>query len=161
MKRLRVAHIIVISTSSWLKSLRTGVADTYRPLELTACSIRHVRIRPYKIPIASGCVIHFRANKKFDPFVQTGYWTPRTYRIAGNFRGVLILVIFVVDLAVMKFCHPRKLVPHAYSNSDMRVYDGGRGHKHRGSAANTSVACPRGAQGARAPPSALAQQPDQ
>ena len=34
-----------------------------------------------------------------------------TYRMAGNFRGVLIFVIFVVDLAVTKFSHPRKLMP--------------------------------------------------
>ena len=33
------------------------------------------------------------------------------YRMAGNFRGVLIFVIFVVDLAVTKFSHPRKLMP--------------------------------------------------
>ena len=32
------------------------------------------------------------------------------YRMVGNFRGVLIFVIFVVDLAVTKFSHPRKLV---------------------------------------------------
>ena len=30
--------------------------------------------------------------------------------MAGNFRGVLIFVIFVVDLAVTKFSHPRKLM---------------------------------------------------
>ena len=30
----------------------------------------------------------------------------RVYRIAGNFCGVLIFVIFVVDLAVTKFSHP-------------------------------------------------------
>ena len=50
----------------------------------------------------------------------------------GNFHGVLIFVIFVVDLAVTKFSHPRKLMP-----TTMRVYDDGRGHKHRGSVANT------------------------
>ena len=33
------------------------------------------------------------------------------YCMAGNFRGVLIFVIFVVDLAVTKFSHPRKLMP--------------------------------------------------
>ena len=33
------------------------------------------------------------------------------YRMAGNFRGVLIFDIFVVDLAVTKFSHPRKLLP--------------------------------------------------
>ena len=33
------------------------------------------------------------------------------YHMAGNFRGVLIFVIFVVDLAVTKFSHPRKLMP--------------------------------------------------
>ena len=31
--------------------------------------------------------------------------------MVGNFRGVLIFVIFVIDLAVTKFSHPRKLVP--------------------------------------------------
>ena len=33
-----------------------------------------------------------------------------TYRIAGNFRGMLIFVIFVTAVAVMKFCTPRKFV---------------------------------------------------
>ena len=33
------------------------------------------------------------------------------YRMAGNFRGVLIFIIFVVELAVTKFSHPRKLMP--------------------------------------------------
>ena len=33
------------------------------------------------------------------------------HRMVGNFRGVLIFVIFVVDLAVTKFSHPRKLMP--------------------------------------------------
>ena len=33
------------------------------------------------------------------------------YRMAGNFRGVLIFVIFVVDVAVTKFSHPQKLMP--------------------------------------------------
>ena len=32
--------------------------------------------------------------------------------MAGNFRGVLVFVIFVVDLAVTKFSHPRKLMPY-------------------------------------------------
>ena len=31
--------------------------------------------------------------------------------MAGNFRGVLIFVIFMVDLAVTKFFHPQKLMP--------------------------------------------------
>ena len=39
------------------------------------------------------------------------------YRMADNFRGVLISVIFVVDLTVMKFSHPTKI--NAYG--DMRV----------------------------------------
>ena len=30
------------------------------------------------------------------------------YRMVGNFRGVLIFVIFVVNLAVTKFFHPQK-----------------------------------------------------
>ena len=67
---LRVAHDIVVSTNSWLKRLHAGVADTYRQLQLTTCSVRHVKICPY-CKLTSGCVIHFRANKKFDPFVQT------------------------------------------------------------------------------------------
>ena len=33
------------------------------------------------------------------------------YGMVGNYRGVLIFVIFVVDLAVTKFSHPRKLMP--------------------------------------------------
>ena len=58
------------------------------------------------------------------------------YRMAGNFCGVLIFVIFVVDLAVTKFSHPRILMPMG----DMVVCDrkSGRGHKHRGSTANSS-----------------------
>ena len=32
--------------------------------------------------------------------------------MAGNFRGVLIFVIFVVDLAVTKNHHPQKLMIH-------------------------------------------------
>ena len=31
--------------------------------------------------------------------------------MVGNFHGVLIFVIFMVDLAVTKFSHPRKLMP--------------------------------------------------
>ena len=31
--------------------------------------------------------------------------------MVGNFCGVLIFVIFMVDLAVTKFSHPRKLMP--------------------------------------------------
>ena len=38
------------------------------------------------------------------------------YRMAGNFCGVLI---FVVDLAVMKFSHPRKLMPMVICESMM------------------------------------------
>ena len=33
------------------------------------------------------------------------------YCMVGNFRGVLIFIIFVVDLAVTKFSHPRNLMP--------------------------------------------------
>ena len=54
--------------------------------------------------------------------------------MAGNFRGMLIFVIFVVDLAVTKFSHPRKLMPMVICGT-MRVHDDGRGHKYRGSAA--------------------------
>ena len=57
--------------------------------------------------------------------------------MADNFRGVLIFVIFMVDLAVTKFFHPRKLMPTVIIIV-MRVHDDGRSHKHRGSAANTS-----------------------
>ena len=41
--------------------------------------------------------------------------------MAGNFRGVLIFVIFVVDLAVTKFSHPRKLIPMVLCESMMMV----------------------------------------
>ena len=47
LKLLCVAHNIIFSTSAWLKTLRTDIADTYRQLELTACSVSHVGIRPY------------------------------------------------------------------------------------------------------------------
>ena len=40
-------------------------------------------------------------------------------RMAGNFRGVVIFVIFVVDLAVMKFSHPQKLMPTVICESMM------------------------------------------
>ena len=35
-------------------------------------------------------------------------WLASYYRIAGNFRGVLIFVIFVTDIAVTKFYTLRK-----------------------------------------------------
>ena len=41
------------------------------------------------------------------------------YCIVGNFHGVLIFVIFVVDLAVTKFSHPRKLKPTVICESMM------------------------------------------
>ena len=56
------------------------------------------------------------------------------YHMAGNFREVLIFVIFMVDLAVTKFSHPQKLMPTVIWGVD----DDGRGHKHRGSAASVS-----------------------
>ena len=46
--------------------------------------------------------------------------------MAGNFHGVLIFVIFVIDLAVTKFSHPRKLMPTVICI--MRVHYDGRGH---------------------------------
>ena len=56
--------------------------------------------------------------------------------MVGSFRGVLIFIYFVVDLAIFP---PTKI--NAYSNNIMvlriRVHDDGRGHKHRDSAANT------------------------
>ena len=59
------------------------------------------------------------------------------YRMVGNFRGVVIFIIFVVDLAVTKFSHPRKLMPtynvySRYGTMQLQVHDDGRGHKHRG-----------------------------
>ena len=51
--------------------------------------------------------------------------------MAGNFRRVLIFVIFVVDLAVTKI--------NAYGTGDMTVRDDGRGHKHRGSEAIINI----------------------
>ena len=55
--------------------------------------------------------------------------------MVGNFRAVLIFVIFVVDLAVMKISHPRKLMPTVIYI--IQVHDDGHGQKHRGSADNT------------------------
>ena len=52
--------------------------------------------------------------------------------MAGNFRRVLIFIIFVVGLAVTKFSHPRKLMPTV-----IWYHDDGRGHRYRDSAANT------------------------
>ena len=48
--------------------------------------------------------INVEFSGKIDYFVAI-------YPVAGNFRGVLIFVIFVVDLAVTKFSHPLKLMP--------------------------------------------------
>ena len=39
--------------------------------------------------------------------------------MAGNLREVLIFVIFVANLAVTKFSHPRKLLPTVISESMM------------------------------------------
>ena len=55
--------------------------------------------------------------------------------MVGNFRGVLIFVIFVVDLAVTNFSTHENKFLRWYGI--MRVHDDGRGHKHHGSAANT------------------------
>ena len=51
------------------------------------------------------------------------------YQMAGNFHGVIIFVIFMVDLAVTKI--------NDYGDIIMRVHDDGRGQRHRGSAENT------------------------
>ena len=53
--------------------------------------------------------------------------------LAGNFCGVLIFIIFVVDLACS-----HKLFPPTKINAYGRVHDDGHGQKHRGSAVNTS-----------------------
>ena len=45
--------------------------------------------------------------RKF-PAIRYGMYV---YSMAGNFRGVLFFDIFMVDLAVMKLSHPRKLTP--------------------------------------------------
>ena len=39
--------------------------------------------------------------------------------MAGNFHGVIIFVIFVVDLAITKFSHPQKLMPTVICESMM------------------------------------------
>ena len=57
--------------------------------------------------------------------------------MADNFCGVLIFFIFVIDLAVMKFVHLRKLMPTVIWLY-LQVHDDGRGHKHHGSVANIS-----------------------
>jgi hypothetical protein len=61
-------------------------------------------------------------------------WTPcNAYRMAGNFRGVPIFVILVVDLQSRNF-PPLKINAHRY----LRI-DEGRGQKHRGSEATCSL----------------------
>ena len=50
------------------------------------------------------------------------------YRIASNFRGGANFRYFMVDLAVTKFSHPRKLMSTYVSQSS---FDG-HGHKQRG-----------------------------
>ena len=52
--------------------------------------------------------------------------------MAGNFRGVLIFVIFVVELAVTKISHPQKLMPTVILYAGEWI-DDGCGQKHRGS----------------------------
>jgi hypothetical protein len=55
------------------------------------------------------------------------------YRMSGNFHGVLIFVIFVVDFQSRKF-PPPKIVDYRYVSIDK-----GRGQKHRGSTATRSL----------------------
>ena len=58
------------------------------------------------------------------------------YCMAGNFHGVLIFIIIVVDLAVINFSTHENI--NAYGDTMvMQVHYDGRGHKHCGSAANT------------------------
>ena len=57
--------------------------------------------------------------------------------MAGNLRGVLISIIFVVDLiGSHEIFSPTKI--NAYGDMVMQVHDNGRGHKHLGSTANIS-----------------------
>ena len=44
----------------------------------------------------------------FEQTTTTTLLIAHCYRIAGNFRGVLIFVIFVTAVAITKFCTPRK-----------------------------------------------------
>ena len=53
--------------------------------------------------------------------------------MAGNFRGVLIFVIFVVDLQSRKF-PPPKINDYRYASIDE-----GHGQKHHGSAPTRSL----------------------
>ena len=73
------------------------------------------------------------SERQFSYIVRILTW--RAYRIAGNFRGVLIFIIFVVDLAVAKFSYPRKLMPMV--ESTMMGVAKNIVHDH-GSVANTS-----------------------
>ena len=50
-----------------------------------------------------GIAIHIYVSRKFSVDFNLAVVI---YRMAGNFRGVLIFVIFVIDLAVTKFSHP-------------------------------------------------------
>ena len=85
-------------------------AFAYRP-ELSLRSRAHVAVRAYAHDD------HYLTRSKFNSLF-TEMITPQInntniyiyiyiilyiYRIAGNFRGMLIFVIFVVDLAVTKF----------------------------------------------------------
>ena len=62
----------------------------------------------YTLFLLSGCILIFHALSRLS-FKR--YSSEYRYRMVGNFCGVLIFVIFVVDLAVTKFSHPRKLMP--------------------------------------------------
>ena len=64
--------------------------------------------------------------------IHTNFRKDNHYRMAGNFRGVLI---FVVDLAVKRFSHPRKLMPTV-------IWLGGEGSRMMGVATNIVVARP-------------------
>ena len=72
------------------------------------------------------------------PFLRKSMWAVTVNCQFNNFCGVLILVIFVVDLAVTKFSHPQKIMPTVIYIDIMRVHDDGCGHKHRSSVANAS-----------------------
>ena len=63
----------------------------------------------HRDPITTECIV----KHVVGCICPSSHWSTKSigcqlYRIVGNFRGVLIFVIFVTDTAVMKFCTPRK-----------------------------------------------------
>ena len=56
------------------------------------------------------------------PMAKLGMHLINAYCMAGNFRGVLIFVVFVIDLVVTNFFQSRKLMPTLHGDVLLPVY---------------------------------------